>query len=196
MATCSTSYSEGSPSQSETRVHVSNRPHQPALGFKFPKRSFGVKKVEQRSFKPQWFAKWPFLHYDEAKDAVFCHTCIEACKLKRVTAKQPEPVFVSTCIQYFFACTCMQYTCCIYVYMKKVLQLVLVMPATNATSERSFSALWRVETYLRTKMSQKRLNHLLILNVHKERTDTLDLKDTLNSFVKGSQHRAGLFSLF
>ena len=45
-------------------------------------------------------------------------------------------------------------------------------------------------------MSQKRLNHLLILNVHKERTDTLDLKDTLNSFVKGSQHRAGLFSLF
>ena len=45
-------------------------------------------------------------------------------------------------------------------------------------------------------MSQKRLNHLLILNVHKERTDTLDLKDILNSFVKGSQHRAGLFSLF
>ena len=36
----------------------------------------------------------------------------------------------------------------------------------------------------------------VILNVHKERTDTLDLKDTLNSFVKGSQHRAGLFYLF
>ena len=80
--------------------------------------------------------------------------------------------------------------------VKKVLQLVLVMPATNATSERSFSALRRVKTYLRTKMSQKRLIHLLILNVHKERTDTLDLKDTLNSFVKGSQHRVGLFSLF
>ena len=80
--------------------------------------------------------------------------------------------------------------------VKKVLQLVLVMPATNATSERSFSALRRVKTYLRTNMSQKRLNHLLILNVHKERTDTLDLKDTLNSFVKDSQHRAGLFSLF
>ena len=44
--------------------------------------------------------------------------------------------------------------------------------------------------------SQKRLNHLLILNVHKERTDKLDLKDTLNEFVKGSQRRAGLFSLF
>ena len=43
--------------------------------------------------------------------------------------------------------------------VKKVLQLVLVMPATNATSERSFSALRRVKTYLRTKMSQKRLDH-------------------------------------
>ena len=77
-----------------------------------------------------------------------------------------------------------------------IIQLVLVMPAKNATSERSFSALRRVKTYLRTKMSQKRLNHLLILNVHKERTDTLDLKDTLNSFVKGSQHRAGCFLCF
>ena len=55
----------------------------------------------------------------------------------------------------------------------------------------------RVKTYLRTKMSQKRLNHLLILkNVHKERTDKLDPKDSYNDFVKGSQHRAGLFSLF
>ena len=68
--------------------------------------SFGVKKVEQRSFKPQWFAKWPFPHYDEAKDAVFCHTCIEACKLKRATARQPEPVFVSTCITFFHAHEC------------------------------------------------------------------------------------------
>ena len=69
---------------------------------------------------------------------------------------------------------------------------------TNARSERSFSALRQVKTYLRTKMPQKQLNHPLILtcNVHKERTGTLDLKDTLNSFVKGSQHRAGLFSLF
>ena len=46
-------------------------------------------------------------------------------------------------------------------------------------------------------MSQKRLNHLTILkNVHKERTDKLDPKDSYNDFVKGSQHRAGLFSLF
>ena len=36
----------------------------------------------------------------------------------------------------------------------KLLKLILVMPATNAISERSFSALKRVKTYLRTTMTQ------------------------------------------
>ena len=34
----------------------------------------------------------------------------------------------------------------------RALQLILVMPATNATSERSFSALRRVKSYLRSTM--------------------------------------------
>ena len=40
----------------------------------------------------------------------------------------------------------------------KVVKLVLVMPATNATSERSFSALRRVKNYLRRTMTQQRLD--------------------------------------
>ena len=40
-----------------------------------------------------------------------------------------------------------------------VLKLILIMPATNATSERSFSALRRLKTYLHSSMSQQRLNH-------------------------------------
>lgn len=57
----------------------------------------------------------------------------------------------------------------------KVMNLILVMPSTNAVSERSFSALRRLKTYLRSTMNQSRLNHLLILNVHKELTDNLCL---------------------
>lgn len=37
----------------------------------------------------------------------------------------------------------------------KVLKLLLVLPATNATSERSFSALRRLKTYLRTTMTEQ-----------------------------------------
>ena len=43
-----------------------------------------------------------------------------------------------------------------------IAKLILVMPATNAISERSFSALRRVKTYLRSTMKQTRLNHLMI----------------------------------
>ncbi len=60
--------------------------------------------------------------------------------------------------------------------VRRLLQVILVMPATNATSERSFSALHRLKNYLRTTMRQDRLTHLMVIHVHKDRTDSLDLK--------------------
>ena len=78
----------------------------------------------------------------------------------------------------------------------KVLKLILVMPATNATSERTFSALRRVKSYLRTTMTQSRLNHLMLLHIHKEKTDDLDLIEVANEFVQHSEHRLSLFGKF
>ena len=77
-----------------------------------------------------------------------------------------------------------------------LLQLVLVMPATNATSERSFSALCRVKSYLRSTMGQERLSNLLMLHVHKDLTDSLDLLEVANSFVSDSEHRLKIFGKF
>ena len=57
-----------------------------------------------------------------------------------------------------------------------VLKFIQVVPATNAVSERSASALCRVKSYLRSTMSQSRLNNLMLLHVHNDRTDKLDLK--------------------
>lgn len=78
----------------------------------------------------------------------------------------------------------------------KLAKLVLVAAATNATSERSFSALRCVKTYLRSSMTQARLNHLLILHVHKDVCDKLDWLNVANDFVKGSEHRRQLFGQF
>ena len=39
--------------------------------------------------------------------------------------------------------------------VKYVVKLILIMPASNATSERSFSALRRVKSYLRSTMGQQ-----------------------------------------
>ena len=49
--------------------------------------------------------------------------------------------------------------------VQTLLQLVLIMPAPNATSERSFSGLRRIKTYLRSTMKQERLHSLMILHV-------------------------------
>ena len=58
----------------------------------------------------------------------------------------------------------------------RLFQLLLILPATNATSERSFSALRRIKSYLRSTMTQARLNHLMLLHYHQDITDQLDLR--------------------
>ena len=47
----------------------------------------------------------------------------------------------------------------IFPQTSRLLQLLLVMPATSATAERSFSSLRHVKMYLHTTMKQERLNH-------------------------------------
>ena len=65
----------------------------------------------------------------------------------------------------------------------KLVKLVLVMPAINAGSERTFSALSRLKTYLWSTMSQRQLNHLMLLHIHKSLTDSLSLVDGANDFI-------------
>lgn len=78
----------------------------------------------------------------------------------------------------------------------RVLQLILIMPATNATSERSFSALRRVQTYLRNTMTQKRLNNLMLLHVHRDDTDKLDLNAVASDYIGDSEYRLKIFGRF
>ena len=77
-----------------------------------------------------------------------------------------------------------------------VVKLLLVLPATNATSEWSFSVLRRVETYLRTTMSQDLLNNLMVLHVHKEQVDGLELEKVAREFVSGREGRLRMFGSF
>ena len=78
----------------------------------------------------------------------------------------------------------------------KLASLLVVLPATNAVSERSFSSLRRIKTYLRATMTQNRLNNIMVLHVHKNITDKLSLIDIGNDFVCGSSHREAQFGKF
>lgn len=66
----------------------------------------------------------------------------------------------------------------------KLIQLFLTIPLTTCTTERSFSMLRRLKTYLRSTMSQQRLNHLAILNCHKTICDSININLVENHFIK------------
>jgi len=53
---------------------------------------------------------------------------------------------------------------CIY----KLLKILITLPVTTATSERSFSTLKRLKTYLRNTTGQSRLNGLALMNIHRD----------------------------
>ena len=67
----------------------------------------------------------------------------------------------------------------IFPQTSRLLQLLLVMPATYATAEQSFSSLRHVKTYLRTTMTQERLNHLMMIHIHKDRS--IDIEKAINT---------------
>ena len=71
----------------------------------------------------------------------------------------------------------------------KLVRLLLVIPATNhAISERSFLAMSHIKTYLRSTMSQERLNATMVMYVHKDLTDNLDRKSIGNEFCVKSDY--------
>ena len=77
-----------------------------------------------------------------------------------------------------------------------VTKLLLVAPATSAVSERSCSALRRTKTWLRTTMTQKRLNNCMLLHVHKEKVDNLNIIDIANEFGCANESRLSTFGKF
>ena len=78
----------------------------------------------------------------------------------------------------------------------KLILIYFTVPITTATAERSFSALKRIKTYLRNSMTQQRLNHCVILHVHQEKTDNLNLIEVAQEFVEKNDRRKGFFGKF
>eukprot|EP00795_Rhopilema_esculentum_P017770 gene17770-9443_t len=75
-------------------------------------------------------------------------------------------------------------------------KILLVMPATNSISERSFYTLKRIKPNLRSTTTNSRLNHLMILHAHKIKLDQLDLIKVANKFVGRIDSRNQVFGKF
>ena len=77
-----------------------------------------------------------------------------------------------------------------------VIKIILTNGATSATPERSFSMLRRMKTWLRSRMSQKRLNSLSIMYDNKDLLDNLSLIDVAKEFVGLQTVRKNAFGGF
>ena len=57
----------------------------------------------------------------------------------------------------------------------KAFRLLMTAPVTVAKDERTFSRLKLIKTYLRTSMTDHRLESLILMSCEKDLTDTINL---------------------
>ncbi|KAE9543351.1 hypothetical protein AGLY_003262 [Aphis glycines] len=62
----------------------------------------------------------------------------------------------------------------IYPGVNKLFQILATLPISTASNERTFSSLKTIKTYLRNTISEKRLNGLAMLNIHRGVEITVD----------------------
>ena len=68
---------------------IPDRAHQPFL--KFPKRTFGN---QQRAFCSSWYAKFPWLHYQEGEDKVYCFHCLVSNRHHYPVSQKKDDAFI------------------------------------------------------------------------------------------------------
>lgn len=76
-----------------------------------------------------------------------------------------------------------------------LLHLYLTIPLTTASAERSFSTLRRLKNYLRSTMTQKRLNHLILLHTHKKAQLVLIFIQLLMTLFQKNNQRVHFFKI-
>ena len=77
---------------------IPTTPHQP-MAFKFPKKMY-EREADGTKFSAFMVTKWTYLHYSEAKDLVYCHTCLRAFAEKQIKAANAYAAFVSVLANY------------------------------------------------------------------------------------------------
>ena len=78
----------------------------------------------------------------------------------------------------------------------KMVKLVLTSPSSVASCERSFSNLRRFKTWVRSRMSQRRLTWLAIGHIHKDIVDIIPVRQIMAAFVEKSPERLSTFGRF
>jgi hypothetical protein len=68
-------------------------------------------------------------------------------------------------------------------------QILFTVPVTVASAERSFAKLKLLKNYLRSPMSQERLNGLASVCIEKKLLDEIDINSVIDVFVSKNLRR-------
>ncbi len=79
--------------------------------------------------------------------------------------------------------------------VENLIKLCLSLPISAASAERTFSALRRLKTWLRTTMTQKLLPHLALMHVHGDILDSLDIDALMRDFISINPERKATFGV-
>src|SRR5690606_3287598 len=69
----------------------------------------------------------------------------------------------------------------VFPVVHRMLRILLALPVSVATAERSFSALRRLKTWLRNRMVEERLVGLALLHVHRD--ILIDVEELIDQFA-------------
>jgi len=116
-------------------------------------------------------------HSDIDGDDLFLELTILKYSLPKETKKAIEVVNYLKKMDGCFPNACIAY------------RILLTIPVTVASAERSFSKLKLIKTYLRSTMSQDRLNGLAMLSIEKNMLEQLDYVNLIDIFASKTARR-------
>jgi hypothetical protein len=74
-------------------------------------------------------------------------------------------------------------------------RILLTIPVTVASAERSFSKLKLLKSYLRSTMTQERLNGLATIAIENDVLEKINYEDIIEDFISRNTRRMMLFSI-
>ena len=75
----------------------------------------------------------------------------------------------------------------VYTIIHSLLKVLLTLPVSVTSAERSFSSLRSLKTWLRNKIGEERLSSLALL--HQHRDISIDVDAVINRFAKGANRK-------
>lgn len=107
-------------------------------------------------------------------DELFC----EILDLRVILLKREHTIFNPISLLTFI----ISYGDDVFPNLRTSIQILLTIATSIASCERSFSKLKLIENYLRTSMTEERLNNLAILSIERDEVDTTNFDQLIDDF--------------